>query len=896
MSEIPVYVRVRPLNPKEVEAGHSDVWYLEDASLHCTIDGKDASNYRVNKVFRPSSTNASVFSGAAQEIVSHALQGYSGTVFAYGQTASGKTHTMMGGAGEPGLVQTALGYMYGEMARDTEADYIVRCLAMEVYNERLSCLKTDTELTIKEGRGAEPVVVGVRGGEGASSVVVSSAEEATFELEAAMSRRHVGKTKMNDQSSRSHTIFRLQIDRMPKGEAGKGAARSTNTRSMLHLVDLAGAESMKKTGATGATAREGSNINKSLSALVRVIHCLTGGKGNEFIPFRDSKLTRLLKTSLGGNTKTAIVCCVTPASGQYDQTASTLRFAQEASKVKNDPKKCVLSGEIPPALRRTLQAMAEAQTAEAREEHKRDVAQLMEQMEALRQEAQQKEEIARQLENEREKRRAAESRLEQRGTTRPSTGAMPTPKRARKEGIEEGRKQAMAETAVLQAQLEKQRAEAQSLAAENVRIKEAAAAAAAEQVSRGDSDVSAAELTTPKQQRRSAGSDAVSAAAAADADEAMAGAAAVHEQWHRVPVFDGAQEAGAVEAAAAAAAAASASASLQAECTALRARAETAEATAAELSGLLEAAAAREAAASEALQRTEARAAEAAAALPRELEAAAVAARTAEAVACAQAQEECSRRAAAAEEKVAEVEAAAEALRAQLTAAAAAAAESETAWRAREEARAAEAKAELARVTAAREAVEAELAVARACNEEEAVALRAECAVLVDRAAKAEAAEAALTAKLEASVGEAAALRLQAETAQLEAREQTHQSARLEVVAKQRKEELECSMVGPLRVARDDLERKLKAAKKELSEHKEDAKQKDKKIRILEADKEALKKKAGGGGGAPRGPIMRKTPPPPPAAVVAAAPAQAEASAAAAVAAAADEERARELA
>ena len=407
MSEIPVYVRVRPLRDAERE----DAWHLEDASLRCTSAGKDASTYHVNKVFPPNSTNASVFSGAAQEIVSHALQGYSGTVFAYGQTASGKTHTMMGGAGEPGLVQTALGYMYGEMARDTEADYIVRCLAMEVYNERLSCLKTDTELTIKEGRGAEPLVVGVRGGEGASSVVVSSAEEATSKLETAMSRRHVRKTKMNDQSSRSHTIFRLQIDRLPKGGAGRKASRSTNTSSILHLVDLAGAESMKKTGATGAAVREGSNINKSLSALVRVIHCLTGGKDGEYIPFRDSKLTRLLKTSLGGNTKTAIVCCVTPATGQYDQTASTLRFAQQASKVKNDPKKCVLSGEIPPALRRTLQAMAEAQTAEAREEHKRDVAQLMEQMEALRQEAQQKEETARLLESERAKRRAAESAL-----------------------------------------------------------------------------------------------------------------------------------------------------------------------------------------------------------------------------------------------------------------------------------------------------------------------------------------------------------------------------------------------------------------------------------------------------------------------------------------------------
>ena len=779
MSAIPVYVRVRPLSDAERDTGCSDAWYLEDASLHCTIDGKDASNYRVNKVFRPSSTNASVFSGAAQEIVSHALQGYSGTVFAYGQTASGKTHTMMGGGGEPGLVQTALGYMYGEMARDTEADYIVRCLAMEVYNERLSCLKTDKELTIKEGRGAEPLVVGVRGGEGASSVVVSSAEEATFELEAAMSRRHVGKTKMNDQSSRSHTIFRLQIDRMPKGEAGKGATRSTNTRSMLHLVDLAGAESMKKTGATGATAREGSNINKSLSALVRVIHCLTGGKEGEYIPFRDSKLTRLLKTSLGGNTKTAIVCCVTPASGQYDQTASTLRFAQEASKVKNDPKKCVLSGEIPPALRRTLQAMAEAQTAEAREEHKRDVAQLMEQMEALRQEAQQKEEIARLLESEREKRRAAESQLEQRGTKRCSTGAMPTPKRARKEGIEEGRKQAMAETAVLQALLEKQRAEAQSLAAENLRIKEAAAASAAEQVVRGDSDVSAAAasaLTTPKQ-RRSAGSDAASAA-----DE-MANCAAVHEQWHRAPVVDEAEEAGASVAAVAA------SASLQAECAALRARAEEAEAASAELSSLLETAAAREAAAGETLQRTEARVAAAAAALPRELEAAAAAARAAEAASCAQAQEASSRRVAAAEERVAAVEAAAEALRVQLAAAEAAAAEAAVASRAREAAHEAEAKAELARVTAAREGAEAELAVARACNEEEAVSLRAECAALVDRAAKAEAAEAAAAAKLEARVGEAEALRLQAETAQLVAREQTHESARLEVVAKQQKEE-----------------------------------------------------------------------------------------------------------
>eukprot|EP01064_Diplonema_japonicum_P033815 TRINITY_DN6770_c3_g1_i2.p1 TRINITY_DN6770_c3_g1~~TRINITY_DN6770_c3_g1_i2.p1 ORF type:complete len:1080 (+),score=343.81 TRINITY_DN6770_c3_g1_i2:47-3241(+) len=403
--QVPVFVRVRPLNTREKNNGATDAWALGESSLACKVQGKDtASRFRVNKVFGIESKTEEVFTKSAKEIIAHAIQGWSGTVFAYGQTSSGKTHTMMGSGDEAGIVQLSMNYMWHEIEKDTEADYIVRCTSMEVYNEKLTDLKSGLELEIKEGRNNEPLL------KGEAPVVVSSAEHAILEISSAMNNRHLGKTAMNDQSSRSHTIFRIQIDRIPK-------ATKSATRSLLHLVDLAGSESIKKTGTAGAAAREGSNINQSLSALVRVIKCLTESKNPGYVPFRDSKLTRLLKTSLGGNTKTSIICCVTGASDQYDQTVSTLRFAQEASKVKNDPKRCVLAaGEIPPALRKTVQAMAAAQTAEAKEEYRKELDKVISEMEVMKEATAMH---AKMLEDEREKRRAAEAALFKKEKTGP---------------------------------------------------------------------------------------------------------------------------------------------------------------------------------------------------------------------------------------------------------------------------------------------------------------------------------------------------------------------------------------------------------------------------------------------------------------------------------------------
>ena len=425
MTQVPVFVRVRPLNAREQAEGAQNAWLLGEDSLHCTLPKKDQTNFCVNRVFGNEAMTEDVFDSTSKGIVSHALRGYSGTIFAYGQTSSGKTHTMMGNGGYKGIVQLSLAYLWDEIEGDSEADYIIRCLSLEVYNERLSDLKTNAELRITEEKGKDPVLMSMQDGKQLQPVVVSSAREASQEITSAMDRRQVARTNMSEASSRSHTIFRIQIDRMPK--------EGENTRSLLQMVDLAGAESMKNTGTDGVRAQEGGNINKSLSALVRVIHSLTS-PGRQHIPFRDSKLTRLLRTSLGGNTKTAIICCVTGASSQYDQTVSTLRFAQEAAKVKNDPKRCVIGeGQIPPALRRTLQMMAEAQTAEAREQHKAEVAKLMEDMEQFRQEQERhKSEIQKQLNFEREKRVAAENALVEQGSRkRASTGETPAPKRAR---------------------------------------------------------------------------------------------------------------------------------------------------------------------------------------------------------------------------------------------------------------------------------------------------------------------------------------------------------------------------------------------------------------------------------------------------------------------------------
>lgn len=268
------------------------------------------------------------------------MKGFNGTVFAYGQTSSGKTHTMHGTADEPGVIPLAVRDVFDAVRRQgSDRDFFIRVSYLEIYNEKIMDLfafeesssdgddDSTSKLSIREGKDGTYV-------SGLREEVVSMPSQVIALLERGTKLRHVGATNMNAHSSRSHTIFRMIIE--SKAIAG-GTDRAGVLQSTLNLVDLAGSERMSKTGAEGERAKEGAHINKSLMTLGVVINKLSEGvesKGGH-IPYRDSKLTRILQPALGGNSKTAIVCAMTPALSHCEESHSTLKFAQRAKRVVN---------------------------------------------------------------------------------------------------------------------------------------------------------------------------------------------------------------------------------------------------------------------------------------------------------------------------------------------------------------------------------------------------------------------------------------------------------------------------------------------------------------------------------------------------------------------------------
>ena len=268
------------------------------------------------------------------------MKGFNGTVFAYGQTSSGKTHTMHGTADEPGVIPLAVRDVFDAVRRQgSDRDFFIRVSYLEIYNEKIMDLfafeesssdgddDSTSKLSIREGKDGTYV-------SGLLEEVVSMPSQVIALLERGTKLRHVGATNMNAHSSRSHTIFRMIIE--SKAIAGV-TDRAGVLQSTLNLVDLAGSERMSKTGAEGERAKEGAHINKSLMTLGVVINKLSEGvesKGGH-IPYRDSKLTRILQPALGGNSKTAIVCAMTPALSHCEESHSTLKFAQRAKRVVN---------------------------------------------------------------------------------------------------------------------------------------------------------------------------------------------------------------------------------------------------------------------------------------------------------------------------------------------------------------------------------------------------------------------------------------------------------------------------------------------------------------------------------------------------------------------------------
>ncbi|KAJ3033179.1 Kinesin-like protein kif3a [Rhizophlyctis rosea] len=338
---VKVIVRCRPFSEKEKAAGHSNIVTIDKAAATVSIvdpRGGAGSNdppktFTFDSVFDITSTQQEVYNKTARPIVESVLAGYNGTVFAYGQTGTGKTFSMEGVRDVPelrGIIPNAFEHIFAEIALSgSSTQFLVRASYLEIYNEDIKDL-LDTKagkLEIKERADVGIYVKDLR------TFVIKDVSEMDRLMSFGNKNRSVGATEMNARSSRSHSIFTITVEASEKSADGEEHIRA----GKLHLVDLAGSERQSKTGATGERLKEATKINLSLSALGNVISALVDGKSSH-IPYRDSKLTRLLQDSLGGNAKTLMVATLSPASYNYDETVSTLRYANRAKSIKNKPK------------------------------------------------------------------------------------------------------------------------------------------------------------------------------------------------------------------------------------------------------------------------------------------------------------------------------------------------------------------------------------------------------------------------------------------------------------------------------------------------------------------------------------------------------------------------------
>lgn len=314
--------RFRPLNDSEVNRGDKYIakFQGEDTVMIAT------KPYAFDRVFQSNTSQEQVYNDCAKKIVKDVLEGYNGTIFAYGQTSSGKTHTMEGKLHDPEgmgiiprIVQDIFNYIY---SMDENLEFHIKVSYFEIYLDKIRDLLdvSKTNLSVHEDKNRVPYV------KGCTERFVCSPDEVMDTIDEGKSNRHVAVTNMNEHSSRSHSIFLINVKQ-------ENTQTEQKLSGKLYLVDLAGSEKVSKTGAEGAVLDEAKNINKSLSALGNVISALA--EGSTYVPYRDSKMTRILQDSLGGNCRTTIVICCSPSSYNESETKSTLLFGQRAKTIKN---------------------------------------------------------------------------------------------------------------------------------------------------------------------------------------------------------------------------------------------------------------------------------------------------------------------------------------------------------------------------------------------------------------------------------------------------------------------------------------------------------------------------------------------------------------------------------
>ncbi|XP_047382287.1 kinesin-like protein KIF17 isoform X3 [Sciurus carolinensis] len=335
---VKVVVRCRPMNQRERELNCQPVVTVDCARGQCFIQNPGAADeppkqFTFDGAYHMDHVTEQIYNEIAYPLVEGVTEGYNGTIFAYGQTGSGKSFTMQGLPDPPsqrGIIPRAFEHVFESVQCAENTKFLVRASYLEIYNEDVrDLLGADTKqrLELKEHPEKGVYVKGL------SLHTVHSVAQCERIMETGWKNRSVGYTLMNKDSSRSHSIFTISIEIYAVDERGKDHLRA----GKLNLVDLAGSERQSKTGATGERLKEATKINLSLSALGNVISALVDGRCKH-IPYRDSKLTRLLQDSLGGNTKTLMVACLSPADNNYDETLSTLRYANRAKNIKNKPR------------------------------------------------------------------------------------------------------------------------------------------------------------------------------------------------------------------------------------------------------------------------------------------------------------------------------------------------------------------------------------------------------------------------------------------------------------------------------------------------------------------------------------------------------------------------------
>ncbi|XP_072914236.1 kinesin family member 4 [Hemitrygon akajei] len=330
-----VVLRCRPLVRKEIEEGCQMCLTFTPGEPQVLLGIDKYFSY--DYVFDPCVEQEEVFNVTVNPLIQGIFKGYNATVLAYGQTGSGKTYSMggtytSGQEGDPsvGVIPRVINMLFQKVEENLENDFALKVSYLEIYNEEIIDL-------LDSSREKLPIHIREDPKEGIKIVglierKVNTAMDMVGCLEQGNSTRTVAATAMNTQSSRSHAIFTITVEQRKRSD------KNYYIRSKLHLVDLAGSERQKKTKAEGDRLKEGININRGLLALGNVISAL-GDENNRkgFVPYRDSKLTRLLQDSLGGNSHTLMIACVSPADSNLEETLNTLRYADRARKIKNKP-------------------------------------------------------------------------------------------------------------------------------------------------------------------------------------------------------------------------------------------------------------------------------------------------------------------------------------------------------------------------------------------------------------------------------------------------------------------------------------------------------------------------------------------------------------------------------